>query len=176
MQELVNELNGIEQLVTDRLGDGSWLVRLKVLPAFADPMVIGVQRGRSPSVVWRSWCKQEDLNAFRSPVERMKHPRPFVPTLREVSAPADPQQVEALLRRFRVLQVPAYVPSEVAALDGVSFDLLIGGQMAESRFHWWGDHPAQWRPLMQHFSESWRALSQIFGREHEVPMPEFPWS
>lgn len=130
-----------------------------ILPAFDNPVSWDLVRINSPTSesqtrLYRScWRMDEDYRVMSSPVERMKHPRPFRPTIEVNSAPINPTVVDALAVRFQSVRVPLAVARSLIGCDGVGFELSFGSFFYHARIGWWRDLPEEWQELQPLIAE-----------------------
>ena len=96
-------------------------------------------------------------------MERLKHPRPYRPTVEVSSASIDAASIEGLIRRFQTIPVPLAVAEPTSGLDGTSYELEIGDPFRNARIAWWERLPQEWQalgPLVEEmrglFESSWR--------------------
>ena len=171
------ELGRLETSAMSRLRDGDWKLRLGMYPAFEDCVMLGSRfQGSDWTVVERVWRRVEDSEKFRSPVERLRHPRVLQPTIRERSVGCTRSFAAALLSQLEDLQVPVLPPSRVIGTDGIEFELFGSVGFHCAHFRWWQDRPAEWMPLMNWFESAWRAISTLLDGTTSSQVPVFPWA
>jgi hypothetical protein len=155
------------------VGDaGLPLCRFVVLPSFHNAIAWDVRslrvRGKSAeSRLFRScWRRDLDLQALGSPVERLKHPRPYRATVEVASVSIDPADIGRLIRRFQSTPIPLAIAKPPVGLDGTSYELKIGGPFCRAQITWWVRLPEEWAalaPLIDEmaalFESSWRDAS-----------------
>ena len=134
-----------------------------VLPSFENPVSWDVIRiassGSDEARLYRScWRMDIDLQALSTPIERLKHRRPFVPAVEVGFAPIDLSQIEKLLAQFRNVRVSLAVTNPSVGCDGESYELTIGGAFCHARIAWWDQLPNEWRGLAPAIAE----LSSLF--------------
>lgn len=142
------------------VGDaGISLCRFVVLPAFENSVGWDVRslqvRGKpSKSQLFRScWRLDVDQQAFRSPVERLKHSRPYRPTIEVGSAPIDAAKIEGLVRRLQAIPIPRAVAESSIGCDGTTYELVIGNFFRHSRI-------ASWSACLMNGKPSGRSLKR----------------
>ena len=103
---------------------------------------------------------------MRSPVERLKHRRPYQPTIEVEWTAIDRVRVENLFNRFRAISVPLAFQNQSIGLDGTSYELALGNYMYHSRIHWWSQLPPPWRALqpvvtelLELFEHTWTTVT-----------------
>src|SRR5688500_6819085 len=89
----------------------------------------------------------EDNHAKSSPVERLKHPRPYQPTLETDWALLDAARLDAILSRIRHVRIPLSLADAIAGCDGTSFELAVGDFFCNARIGWWCEMPKEWQEL-----------------------------
>jgi len=88
------------------------LCQYLILPSFENPIKWEAIRVRSKQDADHTrlnricWRRDLDSEAFRSPVERLKHPRPYQPTIETNWVPIDQDQMDAILARCRAIRIP----------------------------------------------------------------------
>lgn len=124
-----------------------------ILPSFENPVswdVIGVvsRTDGAQTRLYRScWRMDIDDQAMSSPAERLKHPRPYKPTLETDWVLFDKPKLEAILDRFKAVRIPLTLANERAGCDGTSFELSVGGFFCNARIGWWCDLPEEWQEI-----------------------------
>jgi hypothetical protein len=106
-------------------------LRLVVLPAFEasfswelrDRCSLGAQR--EWRVVRTFWDFDSDLRALVDPVTRLRHPRPYVPTVTKRSSPIDDDVVQGILARLQQISVPLATPDRRVVIDGIRYVLQV---------------------------------------------------
>ncbi|MBI2827408.1 MAG: addiction module protein [Planctomycetia bacterium] len=142
--------------------------QLLILPSFEnavswDVVHVTARRADPHTRLYRScWRMDIDEQAMRSPVERMKHPRPYTPTVEVDWVLIDGEHVESILARLRTFRVPLAVANPSVGCDGTTFELFVGEFFCNARICWWCDLPEEWRELqpvitdLEHlFSQAW---------------------
>jgi hypothetical protein len=177
-RELMEEFYAVREAVYDGLRLGRYIDRHRsvpvcqylVLPAFENPVSWDVIRVASRTAgaqtqLYRScWRMDLDDRAMSSPVERMKYPRPFKPTVEVGWTLVELARVDALVARLRLVRVPLAVARPHSGCDGVSFELSVGEFCCNARVGWWCDLPDEWQELgpvvaelAQLFEQAWAA-------------------
>jgi hypothetical protein len=145
-----------------------------VLPAFENAVswdvMRGVERGAHTEIrLWRScWRMDQDARAFSSPMERLKHPRPYRPTVDVGWTLLDSSRIESIIACLRSIRVPLGVTNSHMGCDGVSYELSVGESFCNARICWWCDLPDEWlelgpvvADLVQLFELSWASRAQV---------------
>ncbi len=133
--------------------DGLLMCRLVVLPSFENSVGWDVRSwpvpgGPAQPRLFRScWRMDLDSGAFGSPLERLKHPRPYRPTVEVVSAPIDATRIEGVVRRLQAIPIPLAVAEPPVGLDGTSYELHVGKSFCRARIAWWNRLPEEWSAL-----------------------------
>lgn len=132
------------------------------LPAFDNPIswdVIQVPKRREPdgTMLFRTcWRMDLDLQALSTPVERLKYPRPFVPTIDVTQHVIDRSRIESILAQFQSIPVPLAIAEPPSGLDGATFEVFVGGYFCNARISWWCELPDEWaalKPVVTEFVE-----------------------
>jgi hypothetical protein len=175
--EQVDEILAVREAVYEGLRLGRYIDRHRlvqvcqylVLPLFESPVSWDVMRVVSRSTgtqmrLYRScWRMDLDNQTIRSPVERMKRPRPFQPTIEADWVPVELARIEELVARFRSIQVPLAVAQGRFGCDGVSFELSIGEFFCNARIGWWCNLPDEWRELQPVLFDMVQLFEQAWG-------------
>jgi hypothetical protein len=175
-REQIDEFVAIRDEVYEGLRLGTYIdrqhsvlvCRYLILPAFENPVswdvVRVVARGAGAQTRLYRVCWRMDLDerALSSPVERLKHPRPFRPTVEVDWGPIDLPRVEALLARLGSIRLPLAVANARSGCDGVSFEFRIGGAFCSAHIRWWCDMPDEWRELRPVVSELAELFEQVW--------------
>lgn len=155
------------------LAEGKWRLRLSVEPSFDPPVVLGIEQGgpnnatgepMSSRVVYRTWDRVADEDKFRSPVERLRHPRELPPTIIERTAEISEAQIASVpspLTETRVPMPPITEP--IVVLDGVGFELMIDSLPHRACYRWHSTRTSEYRALMDCFMQSWDRLAARLG-------------
>ena len=144
-----------------------WILRLVHEPSFDDHHVIGIQRvtRRFPDrlrehgfdVFARTWRRSEDSRKLETPIERLKHPRPLVPTIEERRVPVESAVPQRLLLELDKISVPMFPFEFPDGLDGTGYEL----SDAQNTLRWWSTYPKTWEPLVMWWLSTWTTLADI---------------
>jgi hypothetical protein len=173
-REQMDEFYAVQEAVYDGLRLGRYIDRHRsvpvcqylVLPAFENPVswdvirVVSRTAGAQTRLYRSCWRMDLDDRAMSSPVERLKHPRPFKPTVEVDWVLVELARVEELVARFRSVRVPLAVARSHSGCDGVSFELSVGEFFCNARIGWWCDLPDEWLELQPVVSD----VAQLFER------------
>lgn len=174
--ELFDEFDAVRDVAIAGLRSGAFVgdrgrpsCRLVILPSFNNPVAWEVRslpvRGKpaQPRLFRSCWRMDVDLQALGSPVERLKHPREYRPTVEVGSAPIDPARIDGLVRRFRMISIPLAVAEGPCGCDGTNYELEMGDFFCHARIGWWVRLPREWEALdpvvaemVDLFESSWR--------------------
>lgn len=182
-QEQTYDFGHVQEAAIERLRNASWWrstrkgflkFQLLKLPSFENAVSWEVREihvpHRDPQTrLYRyCWRMDSDLDAFSSPVKRLKHPRPYTPTFEAGYVEADPTIVPRFQQRISSTPVSLVDAKNSNGLDGVIFELALG-DFYQSRLCWWCKLPEEWQPLQpiiddmfREFESCWRA-----GPQHE---------
>ena len=155
-----------------------------ILPAFDPPVSWDVfrqrHRGREDTLilvrtVWRS---DVDVEKLQSPVERLRHPYPLIPTIEVHQLHADPGELSRLAADLANLSLPIGAPRSVSGVDGVHYEVAIeqpphdNALAAKCRLSWWCQPPVEWEGLATWCGRA-EALfeSAWLARGPAMPMP-----
>jgi hypothetical protein len=130
-----------------------------ILPSFTPPVAWDVFRRRRRGheddfvLVRSSWRSDVDLEKLRTPVERLRHPYPLVPTLEVHQLNAESGELAHLAAELAALRVPIGAAPSVVGIDGVTYEVAIEQPphhiafSAKCRLSWWNEPPAAWEGL-----------------------------
>jgi hypothetical protein len=135
-----------------------------ILPSFENPIswdvikVVSRKDGAQTRLYRTTWRMDVDHQAMSSPVERLKHPRPYEPTLETDWVLVDGVKLESVLSKIRSIRIPLMLAEVPAGCDGTSFELAVGEFFCNARIGWWCDMPKEWQELVPVVTE----LEQLF--------------
>ena len=179
MQSEQDEFVAIREAAYDGLRLGTYIDRhhsvpvcqLLILPSFEnavswDVIRVAHRRAGAQARLYRScWRMDIDLHAMSSPVERLKYPRPYSPTVEANWVVIDRSRVEVILARLRTAPIPLAVVGPRMGCDGTAFELSVGESFCNARISWWGDMPKEWQQLQPIVAE----LEQLFEQAWATP-------
>ena len=153
------------------------VIQIFIMPAFDRYIAFDLHRtykrtsqGKSTvhSLSQTVWYKDVDLEKFRSPVERLKHPRPLMPTIKRKQVPLDRSVTESAIARFTSLQIPVwYQSAPTISLDGVGYEIAFSDHGVSVRYKWSNDPPDAWQPLSEAMHETIRQF-ELFIQSGET--------
>jgi hypothetical protein len=129
------------------------LCQFLILPSFENPIswdvirVVSRKDGAQTRLYRSCWRMDVDSQAMSSPVERLKHPRPYNPTLETDWVLVDKGKLELILARFNAIRIPLTLANARSGCDGTSFELAVGNFFCNARIGWWSDVPDEWQEL-----------------------------
>ncbi len=165
------------RLASNLQGSGTHICQLLILPSFENSVSWDVTETRAkenqPRWYRTCWRRDIDLEAFRSPVERLRHPRPYRPTIEAGWYPIDPGQFGALIEKFRATPIPLDASENIGGVDGTTYELAFSRYFTKARIRWWARMPEAWKPLepiviemFELFEATWnRGPHQLVDRE-----------
>jgi hypothetical protein len=107
-------------------------------------------KGKPPfaeHIVWRS---DLDLEKFKSPVERLRHPKDLAPTIENEAVWLTGDDIENFVQRIRNISIPFFLGTpSVVGCDGTSFEFRYDDFFFGGSLHWWEDRPPEWRPFTE---------------------------
>jgi len=170
------------QSLTDRaraqLRAGEWNLRLSVFPSLhTNPQSIGIRKSsRSIRLVWRRWRCDLDAEKLCTPVERLRHPQTFDPTINQHELNLDEAVWSGITERTQALVITANPAEAHIGLDGTSFEFAVSAAFQSCELHWWEATPSAWRPAMDLFSDMWSTLSRDLPLLDSDRITSFPWN
>ncbi len=138
------------------------LFQYLVRPSFTDTWCIDiVQTGDVIGAYHTTWRMTHDLEAFSTAIERLKHPRPYVPTLESIQFDPELLDTESVLTRISKIRLPLKLTKNWISLDGTSFEMHIGNGTNGILLQWHNELPDEWLELSE-IVESLNALASRF--------------
>jgi hypothetical protein len=180
-REQMDEFYAIREAACDGLRLGTYIERhrsvpvcqILILPSFENPVSWDVIRvaarglGAQTRLYRSCWRMDIDCENTRSPVERLKHPRPYIPTIDVDWVLIDRALVETIIGRLRATPILLALASRPVGCDGVTFELSIGDFFCNARISWWCELPEEWkqiRPVVTElegvFIQAWTTRSE----------------
>ncbi len=121
------------------------LFQYLVKPSFTDTWCIDfVRTGGNLAAYYTIWRMTEDVNVFTTASERLKHPKPYVPTLESTRMHDDTLSIALLLKRLEQIQIPLLGTKNAISVDGVSFEMQIGDGLTGVLLQWHNELPEEW--------------------------------
>ena len=126
------------------------LFQYLVRPSFTNTWCIDfVQTGDDFGVYHTTWRMTHDLEAFSTAIERLKHPRPYVPTLESIQFDPELLDAESVLSQIAKIRLPLILTKNGVCLDGTSFEMHIGNGNNGILLHWHNRLPDEWHELSE---------------------------
>jgi len=156
-----------------------------VLPSFQPPIAWDVFRrpreGHDDDHVLArtTWDCDADRSKFNTPVERLRHPYPLVPTIEVRQLAASSDTLRELAVELAGLEIIIGSPG-VVGLDGTTFEIAVDQPphhipfVAKCRLRFWQEPPTGWRGLSAWVSRAERAFIEAWsthGPAGRVPLP-----
>jgi hypothetical protein len=134
--------------------------QLLILPSFENPVcwdVLDIDFDDNDTAGTRlhrtCWRMDVDSEALNDPIERLKHPRPYLPTMETDSADLDRATLQAVLAKFSEIPMRLNVKSSNMGCDGTTFEFACGHYFWNARLRWWNELPAEWQSLREPLQE-----------------------
>jgi len=128
-----------------------------VLPSFTDTRCVDLLERDDRLVAFHTiWKSTTDINAFATPVERLKHPQIFLPTFESVELDVDAGTTQNLLSTIASVNLKLTPTTNTICVDGTSFELYVGPGYTGIRLRWHHELPDEWdelRPVYETFLE-----------------------
>jgi hypothetical protein len=156
-----------------------------VLPSFSAPVAWDVLKRRRAGyeddyvLVRTTWDSHADRNKLSTPVERLRHPDPLVPTIEVHQLAAASDALRELALGLESIEV--HIGSlGVGGVDGTTYEIAIGQPphhipfAAKCRLSFWHEPPAGWRGLGAWVSRAERVFVEAWstpGSAGRVPLP-----
>lgn len=122
--------------------------QLLILPSFTDSIVVDVIRSSDELAAYIThWRQTTDIKAFATPVERLKHPTPFIPTYDSTRVDISTDQLDSVLTQLRRTRINLSPTTNSISVDGTSYELNSGRGYTGIRLRWHNQLPAEWSVL-----------------------------
>lgn len=140
------------------------LLQFLTIPSFSDTWCIDVVESDGiTSAFLTTWNSTKDVRAFETGLERLKHPRPFVPSLQSTLLPVNSESIEGILKRFEDIAMPLKPARNSSIyLDGTSYELQFGEGHRGIRLSWHEDMPMDWPIELRELSREFLAIENSF--------------
>lgn len=173
------EFDQVRSAIVEGMRNGSYLpdaglrvAQLLVLPSFQDSICWELRSIARPKAASESrlyqvrWSFGADCEAFRSPVERVRHPRPFKPSIATRSGVVAMSDFGSVIDTLSSAAIPLMPKSPPSGADGTSYELAIGDYFCNSRIAWWVELPAEWKGLESQLAEFLTLCESADLRDH----------
>jgi hypothetical protein len=148
------------------------LFQYLVRPSFTDTWCIDiVQTGDDFGVYHTIWRMTYDLAAFSTAIERLKHPRPYIPTLESIQVGPERLDAESVLTRISKIRLPLKLTKNRISLDGTSFEMQIGNGRNGMLLQWHNQLPEEWAELsniVESLNELTRELTETASEQSDA--------
>jgi hypothetical protein len=186
-REQMDEFSTVRESAYDALRNGTLIERRRsvpvcqflILPSFENPVswdvIKSFSRKDGPQTrLYRStWRMDVDVEAMRSPVERLRHPRPYDPTLETDWVLVDAVKLEAVLLKIQSTRIPLVPANAPIGADGTAFELAVGDPYYHARIGWWCEVPVEWQELTPLIAELERLFETAWERSRGArPKPD----
>lgn len=105
---------------------------------------------KTPFASYNVWRSDLDSEKFKSPVERLRHPKDLAPTIEHETVWLTGDDIENLVQRMRDISIPFFFGSpSVFGCDGTNFEFHYGELFFGGSVRWWENHPPEWRPFTE---------------------------
>jgi hypothetical protein len=126
------------------------------MPSFSPPFrcsiysPLPVAIGKEPFADFRVWRSDLDWEKFRSPVERLKHPKDLTPAIESEVIWLTADEIKEMEQTIRGISIPLYLGHvPIAGCDGTSFEFRYHELFFGTSLHWWENFPTEWRPFTE---------------------------
>ena len=119
-----------------------------ILPSFSDTRCIDLLDRDNTIVAFHTiWKSTTDINAFATPVERLKHPRSFTPTYESAELDVESAALQNLLSTIGSVNLKLTPTTSTICVDGTSYELYVGPGYTGIRMRWHNELPNEWEAL-----------------------------
>lgn len=106
--------------------------------------------GRQPFFTISTWMRDVDIEKFRDPVERLKHPKVLTPTITESATNISPETSAEVVAKLSHISLPSIRPNEgVIGTDGIQYRFSYSQGFYGLDIKWWSDLPHSWHPALE---------------------------
>ena len=121
------------------------LLQYLVMPSFTDTWCIDVVRSGDVLAAYHTtWRATRDIAAFATAVERLKHPRPYVPTVDSRRLNVTDGEISSLISKLGRIRIPLRSTTNSISVDGIGYELQIGDGWTGVMLQWHNDLPDEW--------------------------------
>lgn len=165
-QARAEELRAVQKLAYDALRSKRYLesdpskgCQLLIMPSFEnvicwDVLDVGPTHESGGIRLHRTcWRMDFDFEALNDPIKRLRHPRPYHPTLETAWTELDRTALTAILAGFSAIRIPLHVTNPDWGCDGTTYELAIGDYFWNTRIRWWNHLPDEWQELQAPLDE-----------------------
>ena len=119
-----------------------------ILPSFTDSIAVDIVRSNDELAGYVThWRQTTDITAFATPVERLKHPTPFIPTYDSTRVDISSNQLDSLLTELTTTRINVSPTTNSISVDGTSYELSAGTGYSGIRLRWHNQLPQDWSVL-----------------------------
>ena len=119
-----------------------------ILPSFADTRCVDVLERDDTLLAFHTiWKSTTDINAFSTPVERLKHPHIFMPTYDSVELDVGAASLQNLLSTIGGVNLKLTPTTNTICVDGTSYELYVCPGYTGIRLRWHHELPDEWEML-----------------------------
>lgn len=153
------------------------LLQYLVMPSFSDTWCIDVVRsGDVLAAYYTIWRMTRDIEHFTTAVERLKHPRPYVPTVESKLLNVSQGEISSLLTKLGRTRIPLQSTTNSVWLDGIGYELQIGDGWTGVTLQWHNNLPDEWpselHDIMSALNELERQLAVHASGQSDEREPE----
>jgi hypothetical protein len=151
------------------------LLQYLVMPSFTDSWCIDfVRSGDTLAAYHTVWRMTQDIEAFATAIERLKHPNPFLPTLESTQIDLPASTIDNVLCQIAEIPIRLAPISNSISLDGTLFELQVGDGWTGIRLQWHNRLPDEWaalRPVLTELDAMERQASRHAFEDNDAPEP-----
>ena len=119
-----------------------------ILPSFTDSIAVDIVRSSGELAAYVThWRQTTDIKAFATPVERLKHPTPFIPTYDSSRIDIPNDQLDSLLNQMAATRINLAPTTNSISVDGTSYELNSGTGHTGILLRWHNQLPTEWSDL-----------------------------
>ncbi len=171
-QEQWTEWFTIRDEAIRRLKSAEWELRVSMFPSFGNAHSLGIMmQGNQTRGLHQVWRYDLAVEKFRTPIERMKHPKTLQPTFEQFSEPINADVLQRLLELLNKSLPRTLPPMTFAGCDGTRYEIEAGTHMHKLTFEWWERGPQEWQDLLEYTQSAWHVLTSEMSND-PLPKPQ----
>jgi hypothetical protein len=141
------------------------VLQILFVPSFEDVTsweIIKVTKFRQVSyyLVRSIWLRNEDIEKFRTPVERLKYPRPCPPTVKYSSSQLERDFIEDWIKSIEDMELSLAFKDAGFQIDGNYYEICFESFLTGLRI-WWQNPPTRWKAFTDRVMELMSYLQRI---------------
>jgi hypothetical protein len=135
-----------------------------ILPSFTDTVSVDIVLSNDELAAYVTrWQQTTDIEAFATPVERLKHSTPFMPTYDTTRLNITHDRLNSILSRLAATPIKLSPTANSMSVDGTSYELNSGMGFTGIRLRWHNQLPDEWTILSSVVDELQEMATSALG-------------